>query len=132
MSILVKLSKLSQNFYSFKNIIQKCSKRNINFSSATQQPSTIKTIFKTSLLGISVGVLITTSYSWYLNTQNSKTYHLDGTEYKIKALKEKPAVPISRKVCWIHLLLYINYEFYILQKKLLYHKLLTKIIEYLL
>lgn len=43
-------------------------------------------------------MLITTSYSWYLNTQNSKTYHLDGTEYKIKALKEKPAVPISRKI----------------------------------
>ncbi|XP_053980255.1 prostaglandin E synthase 2 [Hylaeus volcanicus] len=98
MSVLIKLSKLPKNFKSFDNVFQMCPRRNESFSSATRQSSTTKTIFKTSLLGISVGVLVTAGYSWYSDIQKSKTYHLDGKEYKIKVLKEKPSVPVSRQI----------------------------------
>ncbi|XP_076634278.1 prostaglandin E synthase Su(P) [Colletes latitarsis] len=96
MSVLLKLLN-SRNWYSLKNVIQTCPRRNESFSTI-RQSSTVKTVLKTSLVGVSVGVIITTGYTWYSNIQNSKTFHLDGNKYEIKALKEKPTIPISRKI----------------------------------
>ncbi|KOC63967.1 Prostaglandin E synthase 2 [Habropoda laboriosa] len=102
MPILQRLSKLPRNLYSFKNIIQKYPKRNESFLSTSRQSSRLKTVLKASLIGISVGfpvgVVITISYSWYVNKEASKTYHLQGKVQKIEILKEKPQVPVSRKV----------------------------------
>ncbi|XP_076247537.1 prostaglandin E synthase Su(P) [Calliopsis andreniformis] len=102
MSVLIKLSKSPRNFYSFKNVIQSCPRRNESFSSAAQQSSKLKTILKTSLLGITVGVsvgfLVTSGYSWYTDKEVAKTYHLVGKEEKIKPLAEKPDVAVSRKI----------------------------------
>lgn len=101
MSILQRLSKLPQNLYCFTNI-QRYPKRNESFLSASRQSSLLKTIFKASLVGISigfpVGIIITTGYSWYINKKAAKTYHLEGKEKKIKVLQEKPSVPVSREV----------------------------------
>lgn len=101
MSILQRLSKLPQNLYCFTNI-QRYPKRNESFLSASRQSSLLKTIFKASLVGISigfpVGIIITTGYSWYINKKAAKTYHLEGKEKKIKILQEKPSVPVSREV----------------------------------
>ncbi|XP_006623672.1 prostaglandin E synthase 2 isoform X1 [Apis dorsata] len=101
MSILQRLSKLPQNLYCFANI-QRYPKRNESFLSASRQSSLLKTIFKASLVGISigfpVGIIITTGYSWYINKKAAKTYHLEGKEKKIKILQEKPSVPVSREV----------------------------------
>lgn len=103
MSIIIKLTKSPRNFCSFKHVIQTCPKRNESFSSTTQQSSKLKTILKASLLGITigvpVGVLVTTGYSWYADKELAKTHHLIGKEQKIEVLKEKPQVPVSRKVC---------------------------------
>lgn len=101
--MLRKLSRLSQNVYSFKNIVQKYPTRNESFLSTSRQSSTFKTVLKASLVGISigfpVGVVITSGYSWYINRDGSKTYHLEGKEQTVEVLKEKPQVPISRQVC---------------------------------
>lgn len=102
MSILKRLLKLPQNIYSFKNVIQKYPKRNESFLSTSGQSSTLKTVIKASLVGISVGlpvgIIITSGYSWYINKNGAKTYHLEGKEHKIELLSHKPQVPISRKV----------------------------------
>ncbi|XP_076686767.1 prostaglandin E synthase Su(P) [Andrena cerasifolii] len=102
MSVLIKLSNSPRNFCSFKNVIQRFSRRNESFSSAARQSSTLKTVLKTSLLGITVGVpvgvLVTWGYSWYLDKEASKTYHLIGKEQKVQALKDKPEVPVSRTI----------------------------------
>lgn len=91
----------AQNLYCFTNI-QRYPKRNESFLSASRQSSLLKTIFKASLVGISigfpVGIIITTGYSWYINKKAAKTYHLEGKEKKIKILQEKPSVPVSREV----------------------------------
>lgn len=91
----------AQNLYCFTNI-QRYPKRNESFLSASRQSSLLKTIFKASLVGISigfpVGIIITTGYSWYINKKAAKTYHLEGKEKKIKVLQEKPSVPVSREV----------------------------------
>ncbi|CAK9811084.1 Prostaglandin E synthase 2 [Anthophora plagiata] len=102
MLILKRLSNLSRNLNSFKNIIQKCPKRNESFLSTSRQGSILKTVLKASLIGVSigfpVGVAITTGYSWYVNREASKTYHLQGKVKKIEILEEKPPVTVSRKV----------------------------------
>ncbi|KZC05169.1 PREDICTED: prostaglandin E synthase 2 [Dufourea novaeangliae] len=97
MSVLIKLSKFPQNLNSFKHIIQTCPRRNESFSSAARESSR-RTILKASLIGVSVGVLTTAGYSIYSSIQSSKTYHLEGKEQKFEALKEKPQVPVSRKI----------------------------------
>lgn len=70
--------------------------------STSRQSSTLKTVLKASLVGISiglpVGIVITTGYNWYVNKQAAQRFHLQGKEEKIKVLQEKPAVPISRKI----------------------------------
>ncbi|CAL7943655.1 unnamed protein product [Xylocopa violacea] len=102
MPILQRLTKLSRNLYSFKNVIQNYPRRNESFLSASRQTSTLKTVLKASLIGISigfpVGVVITTGYSWYVNKEASKTYHLEGKVRKIEILQNKPPVPVSRKI----------------------------------
>ncbi|XP_034183884.1 prostaglandin E synthase Su(P) [Osmia lignaria lignaria] len=102
MSMLRKLSRLPQNVYSFKNLVQKYPTRNESFLSAARQSSTFKTVLKASLVGISIGfpigVVITSGYSWYINKNGSKTFHLEGKEQIVEVLKEKPQVPISRQI----------------------------------
>lgn len=102
MPILHRLTKFPRNIYSYKNVIQNCSKRNESFLSTSRQSSTLKTLFKASLVGITVGLpvgaVITTGYTWYVNKEASKTFHLQGKEQKVQVLAEKPAVPISRTV----------------------------------
>ncbi|XP_068968237.1 prostaglandin E synthase 2 [Bombus flavifrons] len=102
MSILQRLSKFPQNLYYVKNVIKRYPKRNESILSASRQSSMLRTVFKASLVGISigfpVGIAITTGYSWYKDMEASKTYHLQGKEEKIKILKEKPPVPVSREI----------------------------------
>ncbi|XP_076753077.1 prostaglandin E synthase Su(P) [Xylocopa sonorina] len=102
MPILQKLTKLSRNLLSFENVIQRYPGRNESVLSASRQTSTLKTVLKASLVGISiglpVGVAVTTGYSWYVNKEASKTYHLEGKERKIEILQNKPPVPVSRKI----------------------------------
>ncbi|KAK9307510.1 hypothetical protein QLX08_002141 [Tetragonisca angustula] len=102
MSILQRLSRYPQNLYCLKNVIQRCPKRNESVLSASRQSSILKTVFKASLVGISVGfpvgIAITQGYTWYRNKEASQTYHLQGKEQKTKILQEKPPVPVSREV----------------------------------
>ena len=111
MSILQRLSRYPQNLYCLKNVIQRCPKRNESVLSASRQSSILKTVFKASLVGISVGfpvgIAITQGYTWYRNKEASQTYHLQGKKQKTKILQEKPPVPVSREVI-LYVDLYIS------------------------
>ncbi|XP_043252580.1 prostaglandin E synthase 2 [Colletes gigas] len=96
MSMLLRLLS-SRNFYSLKNVIQTCPRRNESVS-RIQQTSMAKTVLRTSLVGVTVGVIVTTGYTWYSSMQASKNFPLNEVKYEIKTLKEKPTVPISRKI----------------------------------
>ncbi|XP_017756476.1 PREDICTED: prostaglandin E synthase 2 [Eufriesea mexicana] len=102
MFILQRLSKFPQNLHCIKNVMQRYPKRNESFLSSPGPSSMLKNVVKASLVGISigfpVGVAITMSYSWYINKEASKTYHLEGKEEKIEIIQKKPLVPISREV----------------------------------
>lgn len=110
MSILQRLSRFPQNLYYVKNVIKRYPKRNESILSASRQSSMLRTVFKASLVGISigfpVGIAITTGYSWYKDMEVSKTFHLQGKEEKIKVLKEKPPVPVSREVFCVYILIH--------------------------